>query len=181
MVTDARRDLMLESLADGFPALTAAFGMCLAEAGAICLDYHDHPQGVELEVSGDFSESFHLYWPQVTDQMRRCWNDIEVVREHGAYGIACLLIRKLTPFTVIERSRKGTGFDYWLGFEGDLLFQNKARLEVSGIGKGSPDLIAWRVNIKLKQTERSDGALPAYIVVVEFSTPTSRVVVKVGQ
>jgi len=39
---------------------------------------------------------------------------------------------------VIERSRKGTGFDYWLGSAdevGELPFQNKVRLEVSGIGK----------------------------------------------
>ncbi|MFN6464941.1 MAG: hypothetical protein RMZ41_024410 [Nostoc sp. DedVER02] len=49
-----------------------------------------------------------------------------------------MLIRQLTEFTVIERSRKGTGFDYWLGSEeetGELPFQNKVRLQVPGIRK----------------------------------------------
>ena len=49
--------------------------------------------------------------------------------------------RKIGPFfvgqyTVIHRSRKGTGFDYWLGDEkneDELPLQSKARLEVSGI------------------------------------------------
>jgi hypothetical protein len=173
-----RRDLVLESLANGFPAIPEVAGLNLAQAGAVCLDQHGHPKGVEMRVSGDFAEIFNLYWPDVTDQMRRFWNDAEVATEHGAYGIACLLIRSLTPFTVIERSRKGTGFDYWLGSEGDFLFQKKARLEVSGIGKGSAQQIAYRVNVKLKQTARSDGTLPAYVIVVEFSAPTSQVVRK---
>jgi hypothetical protein len=54
-----------------------------------------------------------------------------------------MLIRQLTQFTVIERSRKGTGFDYWLGSEdeaGELPFQNKVRLEVSGIDLRFADL-----------------------------------------
>lgn len=172
------RNLVLESLASGFPAIPEVGGLNLAQAGAVCLNRHGHPQGVELKVTGDFAAIFHLYWPDVTEPMRRFWNDTEVAVEHGAYGIACLLIRCLTPFTVIERSRKGTGFDYWLGKEGDFLFQRKARLEVSGIGKGSARQIARRVNIKLKQIARSDGALPAYVIVVEFSAPTSQVVKK---
>jgi hypothetical protein len=32
-------------------------------------------------------------------------------------GINLMPLTKLTDFTVIERSRKGTGFDYWLGSE----------------------------------------------------------------
>ena len=173
-----RRDLVLESLASGFPAIPEAGGLNLAQAGAVCLDQHGHPKGVEMKVSGDFSETFNLYWPDVTDQMRRFWNDSQEATEYGAYGIACLLIRRLTSFTVIERSRKGTGFDYWLGDEGDFLFQQKARLEVSGIGKGNSQDVTQRVNIKLKQTARSDGTLPAYVIVVEFSAPTSQVVKK---
>ena len=175
----SNQELVLESLATGFPALTSAFGNSLAEACAVCLDKHGHQNGVEMKVDGDFDEFFKLQLPAVTSQMLRCWNDTEVTTEHGAYGIACLLIRRLTPFTVIERSRKGTGFDYWLGHENDLPFQNKARLEVSGIGKGSKRDISKRVRIKLKQTTPSDGALPAYVVVVEFSSPTSQMVKKV--
>jgi hypothetical protein len=181
VIENTRRELVLESLARGFPALTESFGLCLAQAGAVCLAEQGHQQGAALAVSGDFSATFHLYWPPVTEQMRRCWNDAEVATEYGAYRIACLLLRELTPFTVIERSRKGTGFDFWLGYEGDPLFQNMARLEVSGIRRASPRALAQRVRIKLRQTERSAGALPAYAIVVEFGAPTARVIRKVDQ
>ncbi|MCG8585560.1 MAG: hypothetical protein MI757_12690, partial [Pirellulales bacterium] len=69
----------------------------------------------ELEAEGDFTGAFVLLWPKVTDQMRLCWNDEEYTTEQAAYGVSLLLIQHLTDFTVIERSPRGTGFDYWLG------------------------------------------------------------------
>ena len=99
--------------------------------------------------------------------------------EYGAYGISFILIRQLTPFTIIERARKGPGFDYWLGYEDDILFQKKARLEVSGILRGTDAEINSRSKQKLAQTAPSDGmGLHAYIVIVEFNQPTSKVVTK---
>ncbi|MEB3337992.1 MAG: hypothetical protein VKJ46_11045, partial [Leptolyngbyaceae bacterium] len=84
---------------------------------------------------------------------------------------------KLTNLTVIERSRKGTGFDYWLGIQDSasiLPFQRMARLEVSGIRKGHQGQINARVKQKTEQTRPSDAqGLPAYIIVVEFSRPIS--------
>ena len=53
-----------------------------------------------------------------------------------------------------------------------------ARLEVSGIRKGDERTIKTRVRQKLKQVAKSDGSLPAYIVVVEFGTPISEVAEK---
>ncbi|MEC4819430.1 MAG: hypothetical protein SAK29_40100 [Scytonema sp. PMC 1069.18] len=77
--------------------------------------------------------------------MRRFNADTEVATEYGAYGIAALLMPYLTGLTVIERSIKGKslGFDFWLGSIDDpnTLFQRKARLEVSGIRKGSQNII----------------------------------------
>lgn len=72
---------------------------------------------------------------QLPKHLLRCWNDEEFTTEQAAYGIAFLIIRELTDLTVIERSRKGTGFDYWLGTTTDegQPFKNKVRLEVSGI------------------------------------------------
>lgn len=92
-----------------------------------------------------------------------------------------MTIRQLTEFTVIERSRKDTGFDYWLGSEdtaGDLPFQNKVRLEVSGIRKADDSRIRARVKQKIEQTNPSNGKFPAYIIVVEFSRPLSFIVEK---
>ena len=178
MTDSQERDFVLKTLADGFPAITPPFGLSLAEAGAVCFEKQGHVNGVSMQVNGAFAASYNVFWPDVTEQMLRCWNDNAVTTEHGAYGVACLLIRKLTPFTVIERSKKGTGFDYWLGDENDTPFQSKARLEVSGIAKGSQREIAQRVKIKLAQTTPSDGALPAYVIVVEFGTPVAQVASK---
>ena len=69
---------------------------------------------------------------------------------------------------------------FWLGsknFQAPYL-QKKARLEVSGILCGTDGVINSRIKLKLKQTERSDGTLPAYIVVVEFGYPKAKVVEK---
>lgn len=130
----------------------------------------------KIEGFGHFDKTFAVYWPKVTDQMRRAWKDYDDATEYGACCVAILLILKLTDYTVIERSRKGTGFDYWLGEKGTLLFQQKARLEVSGIRKGDNNEINARSSKKTKQIIPSNNTgLPAYIVIVEFSSPQSRV------
>jgi hypothetical protein len=60
-----------------------------------------------------------------------------------------------------------------------LPFQRMARLEVSGIRKGSQGQINARIKQKTEQSRASDaGGLPAYIIVVEFSRPISIVSAK---
>lgn len=168
--------LVITDLSQGLPAITPSFGAALAEACAVCLEEQNHSQGVAITVDGDFKAKFELYWQPVTEQMLRCWNDEEFTTEQAAYGIAFLILRELTDLTVIERSRKGTGFDYWLGYldtDEELPFQDKVRLEVSGIRKGNLARVKARVKQKKEQTKVSDGIFPAYIIVVEFSTPLS--------
>jgi hypothetical protein len=117
---------------------------------------------------------------EIDEQARRSWNDTQEMTEYGACGVAVLLVLKFTEYTVIERSKKGTGFDYWLGFKNsELPFQNSARLEISGILKGDKVAFNSRVNQKLKQTFPTDNTkLPAYVVVVEFSEPKAKMVTK---
>ena len=169
--------LKLADLKLGTPGITPAFGEGLAEAAGVCLEEREHSSPTEMQISGDARGSATLEWEPTSDQMRRCWNDDEVATEHGAYGIATLLVPRITNLQVVERSKKGTGFDYWLGSsaETETLFQNKARLEVSGIRTGPEATIVGRVRRKLGQTEKSDAALSAVIIVVEFSGPQSRV------
>ena len=163
--------LDLNDLGNGFPAITPHFGRVLAEAGGVCLESQGHVQGVQLRVRGYSNRYYPLAWPPTTEQARRCWNDHEVATEHGAMGIAVLLAQKEIGYTVIKRSRKGTGFDYWMGDISAYPFQNKARLEVSGIREGNDQQVKARVQQKLKQTDISDGVLPAYVIVVEFGRP----------
>jgi len=167
--------LDLNTLANGLPAITPALGKALAEAGGVCLEDRGHIQGKALQVQGYTKNEYALFWPAVTEQARRCWNDTEVATEYGAVGIAVLLAKSEIGYSVIERSRKGTGFDYWLGNDKDSLFQNKARLEISGIRKGDDKSLRTRVNQKVKQTDPSDGTLPAFVIVIEFGCPVAEV------
>ena len=167
--------LNLNDLGEGLPAITPVFGMALAEAGGVCLESQGHVEGDQLHVIGDSNKRYSLAWPLVTEQAIRCWNDPEVTTEHGAVGVAVLLAKKEIGYAVIERSRKGTGFDYWMGDESVIPFQGKARLEISGIRRGDSSDIKARVRQKLKQTDQSDGLLPAYVIVVEFGSPLAEV------
>jgi hypothetical protein len=113
--------------------------------------------------------------------MRRYWADEQHTTEQAAYGIALLLIERLTGYTAVGRASKGTGFDFWLGEyneDAETSVQHLARLEVSGIRKGNDRLIASRVAQKKKQVAVSNGTHPAYIVVVDFSRPIAWVVRK---
>lgn len=178
MGESASKSIHLNTLREGAPGLTSAVGSSLAEAAAVSLEDQKHASGVAMRVTGDASETFAVEWDPATDQMRRTWADEQVASEHGAYGCAMLVIEQLTGLQVVQRSRKGTGFDWWLGTRhGPKLFQEKARLEVSGIRKGGESDVAARTSQKVKQTKQSDATrLPAWAVVVEFSEPQTRAV-----
>lgn len=78
----------------------------------------------------------------------------------------------------MKRSRKkGGGYDYWLGYKEGFLFQERVRLEISGIRKENRgNSIANRVREKLKQVSISDGVYPACVIVVEFNKFVAQIV-----
>lgn len=162
------------------PGWSITFGATCAEAVAVCLDDQRHPEGVALQIDGIQSCILELQWSAIDDTIRRFNADQEVATEYGAYGIAALLMPYLTNLTIIERSVKGKGFgfDFWLGSINDptTLFQRKARLEVSGIRRGSEAILQSRVKMKLKQISPSDLVAPGYVAVVEFGTPQAQIV-----
>jgi len=170
--------LRLGDLKSGAPGLTPAVGEGLAQAASVCLEDQGHSSPTPMLISGEVTGSAVLEWDPTSDQIRRNWNDDDEATEYGACAIASLLAPELSGLQVVERAKKGTGFDYWLGSADDseCLFQNRARLEVSGIRAGAKTVIAARVREKLRQVERFGVALlPALVVVVEFSEPESRV------
>jgi hypothetical protein len=170
-VPAATKVLDLATLGNGYPALTPSLGLTLAEAASVCLT--KHPQDVSLGVSGVRRRRYSVRKLKVTDQMQRAHRDPIEATERGACGVALLVMMDVTGLTAIDRSRRGTGFDYWLGTSNNL-FQNKARLEVSGILSSTPkNTMAKRVVQKRKQTMQSDATkLPAHVVVVDFGPPT---------
>jgi len=169
-----------EQLEDGLPGITPRWGKFLAEASVLCFESQNHANGVEVKISGISQCKIKFEWKiNISDQTIDSWADEQELTEFGACGVAILLILKLTGYTVIQRAKKGTGVDYWLGYDGEEKpFQNAARLEVSGIMTGSENVVKARVSKKIKQTTPSDGKLPAFIAVVEFSNPLSHLVKK---
>ena len=94
----------------------------------------------------------------------------------GAEGIAVLVVKAATGYEVIRRSRRGDGFDYWLGERGPREFIAKAGLEVSGIRRGSDSQIRARVREKLAQVDLAGRQQwTTYVIVVEFSRPRAEV------
>jgi hypothetical protein len=165
------KSLDLSALSDGMPGLTPACGKSLAEAAAVCLEDREHKPGVSLKLTGLKKLEHSLNWSAVTDQQRRCYNDLQEATERGAYGVAILVVKEVTGLVVVERSKKGPGFDYWLGeAEDEALFNNKARLEVSGILSGSDSDIRSRANQKNEQIKPSTKLATGYVAIIEFGT-----------
>jgi hypothetical protein len=169
------KSLELKEITKGYPGLTITIGKTLLEASAVTLQRAKHKNGAALHIIGDRNEKRALIWQKkVTSQIERSWKDQIVVTELAATCISILIAIELTNYTVIERSVRKSGFDYWLGNEsGETdLFEQKARLEISGIFKGDENQIEARVKQKVKQTNQSDRILlPSYISVVEFIKP----------
>lgn len=174
-------DINLDDLGNGLIGLTEKWGAFLAEAGGYCFYKNKHKPGIPLQVIGPIKDTINIHWDyKDTTQYINSYQDDEEAVEHGACSVAISIIFRLTKYTVIERSSKGGGFDYWLGDkESDYPFQRKARLEVSGIMNGNKNLIRKRVNEKIAQTEKSKHLnLPAIIAVTEFSRPELNLVEK---
>lgn len=170
------KEISLASLALGQGGLTPACGSLMAEAASVCLEHQGHRLSVALNVGGDFTAAVLLHRLPVDERAKWSHNNEEKATENGAYGVALLALRDLTGLTVLLQSRRGSGFDFWLGPDSGFLFQAGARLEVSGIRRGDEASIRRRLRSKLRQTERSRNWAPAYVAVVEFSQPTLRVI-----
>lgn len=170
----SEKKLHLAVLESGMPGLTPAWAKVLIEAAAVCLEEKKHTTGVVLTISGLSADAITLEWNGVDDQQRNAHHDLQEATEYGACGLAILLVKQLTGKVVLQRSRKGSGFDYWVGDEnssnGDL-FAGKARLEVSGILEGSKNSLNTRVKQKKAQIKPSLHMAPGFVAVTEFSKP----------
>jgi hypothetical protein len=148
----------------------------MAEAASVCLKHQGHSIRIALRTDGAFEETVLLKRLNVTPQMLLSHRDEEEATEHGACGVAVLMVRALLNLVVVRRSRKGTGFDYWLSPDEDSLLQQGERLEISGIRQGPEATIKARVLEKTRQVQRFRGGSPVLIAVVEFSRPLLRLV-----
>lgn len=129
--------LSLLPLDPGKSGLLDGFAQYIGSRATVCLEKKTHRSGVQMAVECDYPTAYYLSWEQLTEQHHRTCADLQEATEFGAYGVAILVVRKTTGKSVLERSAKGPGFDFWIGDEEDdeLPFQGLTRLEVSGIAK----------------------------------------------
>lgn len=148
-----------------------------AEAAAVCLENQEHKNGVVFFIQADNETNTQLNWLKIDQKIRDNWLDLQEATEYGAICLAIWAIHKTTDYKVIRRSPKLTGFDYWLGEKDSKYpFQDIARLEISGILKGTKGQINQRLKEKVKQTNKSDDLnLPAIAIVIEFSHPLAKI------
>lgn len=158
--------------------MESAVGESCAHAASVCLEHERHITGqTQLKIDGSRDVIYDLTWNPVTDQILRSWLDLQEATEWGASGIAALLIEDIFSYQILQRSWKGTGFDYWIGNsnENEPMFQNKVRLEVTGILHGTERDISTRLKEKQDRFTKYPNDLPSMVVVVEFGTPRSRI------
>ena len=184
------RQLRLEDLARDIPVLTAAAAAFYQENCVVCLVEGGHQSGVALEVLFEgTSEIVNVQWQEtVTPQMLRAYADKNKRVDFAACAIALLLIKAFTPYVTIEQSATGNGIDYIMqraDSDDELIFNNGAYLEVSGIGvENTANTIADRLQSKRRRLQRQAKSanarvadLPTYICIVEFGTPQAVMVI----
>jgi hypothetical protein len=173
---EAGHKFSFEALRTGKLGLTPAAGAFLSESAEFCLSKNDHPHPVTLNISGDTETSGVLRWsPPDEKSAEKTYGNQKEAAEDGAYAVAIVVVTQLERFPGVAKSPIGTGVDYWVTGNDDAeIFL--ARLEVSGIFKGSPTQISSRLETKLEQTKASDATKhPAYAAIVEFVSPEIRV------
>jgi hypothetical protein len=169
--------ISLETLRHEIIGLSDGWGGFLCEASTMSLHYNEKHPGVIMSVKGHIHGNTEVTWnTPATSSLEGSWADTQEMTEYGACGIAILLVSCSTDYKHVVRSKKGTGFDYYLKLQEDgLLFQGATRLEVSGIIKGNSLDIKNRCREKVKQVNSHPDDSSAYIVVVEFGAPQGQV------
>jgi hypothetical protein len=172
-------DLDLRQLALGIGVITPEFGAVMAQGAAVALEAQGHVSARPLDIEGHWPQQLLCRWQPCDEMAVRTFRDLDIATNFGSEGIAVMLVARCLGLDVVDRSVKGTGFDYWLGSMEKYPFQYRARLEVSGIANGDASQVRARVKQKLGQTDASDSTrLTAYVIVVEFSRPVCQFVKK---
>jgi hypothetical protein len=136
-----------------------------------------------MKVESHDVSDFRTHGPAVTPKMKRTHGDPKVAAEYGACGLALLIAEHMVHLTIWERSpADGGGFDYYMvpvdyphsPDEENFFGIPTHVMEVSGISNGTMADITQRKNEKLERLARSTPLFPAFVIVVEFSTPYSR-------
>src|ERR1051326_7296372 len=95
--------------------LTEGKALSLMEQCVRCLNHNGHSNGVLLKVIHDNESHYEVCWPDdvpTDEELKQSYDNVEAA-ERGAEAIALLIISKITQFTSVYRSVRGTRIDYW--------------------------------------------------------------------
>lgn len=186
MTTNTAHRLDLESLSEKAYAITPQAAGHYQECCMVCFHKNGHSSGVHLHVLHNESDSsFEVCWSgSVTERIANAYRDHNKYVDLGACTVALLVVPELTGYGAITpAAAEGTGIDYYLGPEEDqddvLIFNHKARLEISGIlTETATNTVKKRIQAKKRRLMGYEqGGLTdptqVFIVVVEFGQPVA--------
>ena len=170
--------LNLNTIGQDIEGVSQAFGLYMAESAAVCFHSQGHKNGVILPISdGNELENGQVEWVNdINNSVLASHFDEKRTTDFGAMGVAVLLACRLTDYTIFRTSKTNNGYDFKLRKkDGDGNFM-KAKLEISGIRKETPqNTIKSRLSIKKKQIlKRAKKNATCYVSIIEFSKPEAK-------
>ena len=170
--------LKLHTIGEGIEGISPTYGAYMAECAAVCFESQGHKSGVLLPYSdGQVTKYSVVEWThEVNDAILPSHFDEKRTTDFGAMGVAVLLACELTDYTHFISSSTNNGYDFELLKRGDDINFIKARLEISGIRKETPqNTVESRLKIKEKRILKSaDSDSICYVSVIEFSKPKAK-------
>ena len=150
--------------------LTAALAGAYTEAARVCLDrHHQSPIDVAL-ANAELEDVAIAKWRATDRRTKSAWaNEIDTT-EAGAYACALAAVELTGGLVAVYRAETRTGADYYVAPAGEAVndLENCIRFEVSGVDRGSPAAIEYRLKSKLEQARVGHSNLPAVAGVVGF-------------
>lgn len=161
--------LFLEGLRIPQKGLSSRQGLHAAEAAGVCIYTLYECFSMEATCSGLISKTGKVYAAEVNDNTLNAWSDMQETVEFGATAVAITMIN-LMGYEVAARSRKSTGFDYYIrptGKNADFA-QDTVKLEVSGILRGNMADLDRRIKQKITQMNKYSESIPGFAIVTCF-------------
>ena len=174
--------LKLHTIGEGIEGISPTYGAYMAECAAVCFESQGHKSGVLLPYSdGQVTKNSVVEWTnEVNDTILPSHFDEKRTTDFGAMGVAVLLTCNLTDYTHFISSSTNNGYDFELLKKGDDINFIRARLEISGIRKETPqNTVESRLKTKEKQILKgADSNSICYVSVIEFSKPKAKFIKK---
>ncbi len=166
-------EINLNNLADIVQGMSPGKALFQIECCVWCMLETNKKNGETLRAEENSErELYSVVWDETALDLERIRNSIHDDEgiEYGAEAIALILAILRTEYDAVKRSKKGKGYDYRLVKRDSRLFQQSARLEISGILRADNNSqVTKREREKLAQVSKYIEATSACVIIVEFS------------